>query len=489
MSGTYDAIVIGAGHNGLVAAATLARKGRSVCVLERAGRVGGMAQGGTLDGVEVPRLAHLLYNLDPDLGAGIDAAPLPTVAFDPGGRHVIADGARLAFADGGAHPDAAAFAGLHGRLTRYAALLKRLAERPPPSLAEGVGDMTGIAGLGLALKRMGKDEMRDFLRILLSNAYDLILDEMPDGPAAGMLAADAVRGNWAGPRGPGTVFSLLYRFAQGGGAALPRGGMGAAMEALADAARGAGAEIRLDSGVASVDLRDGRVCGVTLEDGTALTAAAVLASVAAPRAMRLAGPAAYDIEAVRRLRNLRGKGTVAKLNAVLSAAPEIPGLSGAQRGARLVLAPSADHVERAFNPVKYAEPSPAPVIEALVIPQGDRCVLSAVVQYVPPGADREAVQGSVMEALAPFMPDLKGLVQTAELLTPQDIEDMTGAQHWHHADMALDQVLTLRPAPGLARHAFGIPGYYLCGASAHPGGDVTGLPGRNAARQVLGAKS
>ncbi|XDA99217.1 NAD(P)/FAD-dependent oxidoreductase [Sulfitobacter sp. LCG007] len=514
MSTRYDAIVIGAGHNGLVAAATLARAGRSVCVIEKAAQIGGMAREVEWDGARMPEMAHLLYNLSPvvsrELGLDLEIKPLPTIGLAPDGRHIELTGDSLRYADGAAHPEAAAFEALHARLRRFAALLARLADAPPPSLAEGLANMAavrdigGMARLGLDLKRLGRDDMREFLRIILSNAYDLVLDDLSDGPAAGLLAADAVRGAWSGPRGPGSVFTLLYRMGRGGGAGLPMGGIGAYIRALERKAVEAGAELRCGKGVALVRLDGERVRGVRLEDGSEIPAPAVLSSLGAAQTMALAGPADFDIEATRRLRNLRSKGTVAKLNLLLSGPPDMPGLSAAQRAGRLILAPSATHVERAFDPVKYGEASVAPVIEAVIPTLSDpslcsdgRHILSIVVQYVPHApkggwteAAREALSDTVMKALAPFMPGLSGLVQRSDLLTPADIETRTGAPggHWHHCEMSIDQLLTVRPVNGMSRYAFGPDGLWLCGSSAHPGGDLTGAPGRNAARQVLAAR-
>ena len=489
MSARYDAIVIGAGHNGLTAARVLADKGHRVCVLERAGHVGGMAANATLGDASVPRLAHLLYGLKDS--PGVETKVLASIGLSPDGKHVEIAGGGLRYVDGAAHPEADRFATLHRRLTRFAGLLGGLSDAPPPALTEGLRDMAGLARLGLGAKRMGREEMREFLRVMLSNVYDLLLDDLTDGPAAGVMAADAVRGAFAGPRSLGSVLSLMNRMRLGGAAHLPIGGMGAVVGAMADAARGRGVEIRLGAGVASVDIEGSRAVGVTLEDGTSLRAAAVLSSLGAAQTMQLAGPQHYDIEAVRRLRNLRSKGTVAKLNLVLRDVPEMPGLTDAQRAGRLVLAPSATYVEDAFNPAKYGEASGAPVLEVVMPSLSDPSlgghVMSINAQYVPEGASGDGVKSSVLAALGPYMPDLPDLIEHVEVLTPADIEALTGAPggHWHHAEMSIDQLLTVRPVNGMARYAFGPEGYYLCGASAHPGGDVTGQPGRNAANVVL----
>ncbi|MBW7920783.1 MAG: NAD(P)/FAD-dependent oxidoreductase [Rubellimicrobium sp.] len=506
----FDVVLLGGGHNGLSAAITLARKGRSVCVLERGDRTGGMARSTQIAlGVEAPEVAHLLYNLGPrvarELGVAdlLETPPLPTVSLAPDGRHVVIEGDAARFADGTAHPDARAFTELSARLRRFAGILARLSLKPPPELDGGLtdmatlGELAGLARLGIDLKRLGRRELREFLRIVLGNAADLVLDEMPDGPLAGALCADAVRGNHVGPRSPGTVFNLMYRLGNGGAPRLPRGGMGALGEALERAARAAGADIRTGCEVARIMVADDRVTGVELRGGAVIAARAVLSSAGPLQTMVMAGVGHFDIEPLRRLRNLRCKGTVAKVNLLLRGAPAVTGLPDDMAPARLLVAPSVQAVERAFNPVKYDELPVAPVLEAVLHPPaGDgRCVLSVNVQHIPhtpaggwDDAARDGLTGRTVAQLAAHMPGLAALVETAQLLTPADIEDRFGAPggHWHHGEMGIDQILTLRPANGLAGYRLGVRGLYLCGAATHPGGDVTGLPGRNAARQLLG---
>ena len=428
MAEQFDALVIGAGHNGLAAAATLADKGKRVLVVERSGSVGGMAACGTLDGVAVPRLAHLVYNLNPvvarEIGVDLNLAQVPTVALSADGRHVIIEDGRARFADGEVHPDAGAFQMLHRRLVRFGGLLGQLALAPPPLLTgeDRTGDMARLAKLGLKLRLMGKTEMREFLRIVLSNARDLILDELPDGPLAGALAADAVRGDYLGPASPGTVFTLIYRLAQGGGAALPAGGMAAVAQAFATAAEKRGAVIRTRAGVVRIVVENDRATGVVLEDGTEIAAPLVLSSASAKATLQLAGVAHFDIEAARRLKNFRTRGTAAKVNLVLDKAPVFNGLDSTLARGRLLIAPSVDAVERAFNPVKYGEISKSPVIEAVIPtltapdPSGKH-VVSAVVQYVPyaPGrgwtaAKKAALLKTVIAALDAHAPGLKASV-------------------------------------------------------------------------------
>ena len=534
----FDAIVIGAGHNGLTAAATLARKGKRVCVLERSEQVGGMMTDGALaPGVSAPRMAHLLYNLNAtvarELGLGgsipLRTAKLPTVSLSPDGLHTVIENGQARLSDGTAHPQAEVFAALHARLIRFAGLLARLANQTPPKLESGLGnagtlsELSVLARLGLDLKLMGKKEMQEFLRVTLSNVHDLLVDELGDGPLAGAMAADAVRGAFAGPRSPGTVFSLMYRLGSpkppgsarnaagpgsGGGSAdpvLPLDGMAAVSEAFARAARDAGADIRCGQGVAQVLVDDAdRVTGVALDNGQTLTAPLVLSSAGPLQTMQMAGPDHFDIEAVRRLRSLRNKGTTAKINLLLSGTPAFTGLSPELTAGRLLIAPSSTYVERAFNPAKYNAMPTAPVVE-MVLPglsgapgagdaESGQQVLSAIVNFVPPApekgwraTERKALLKVLLSTLEAYAPGIGKLVTASEVVTPDDIAAETGAPggHWHHLEMGLDQILTLRPTNGTAHYAFGPQGLFLCAASAHPGGDITGAPGRNSALQAL----
>lgn len=501
----FDAIVIGAGINGLAAATVLARRGKSVCILEQSDRIGGMA---TLRAGDAPELASLLYNLSPvalkDMGLdakAIGTGPeVPTIALDPGGDHVVVRRGRATTLSGDAHPDAQVFRSLHDRLVRYGELLRRLAEAPPPVdgapllSVSGLRQALRLARLGLGVRRLGKPEMRRFLQVLLSNAYDLILDELPEGPLAGLMAADAVRGAAMGPRSPGTVFGLIYRLGHSGRVTLPEGGMSSVMDDLSRAAQSAGCTLRTGAAVTRICLENDAVTGVETSTGETLEARTVLSSLGPKGLTDLAGIGSFDIEAARRVRSLRTRGTVARVAFRLKD-DAVPNLPGELMPARIVLAPSADYVERAFTPSKYGEMSDDPVIEAVPVKGADGATwLAANVQYAPTDLSggwtekaRARLVDRALTALAAPLPDLPAAVTGTQVMTPDQIEAATGATggHWHHADMALDQLFTLRPGNRMARYAMGPRGLFLCGAAAHPGGDVMGLAGRNAALAVL----
>jgi len=510
MSDIFDVIIIGAGHNGLTAAALLARKGKKVCVLESSKTIGGMSQERvTDDGVSIPRIAHLAYNLNPTvmkelgLAGKLKFKQLSTIVLSPDGKHVHIADKTAQFADGTPHPEAEAYTEIVGNIKKFAKLLAPMALKTPPDLSEGMklSEVGPLAKLGINLKLMGKKDMREFLRILLSNIYDLALDDLEDGPLAGSLAADAAFGNWSGPRSPGTVLSLMYRYGAGGNMTLPIGGIGVINEALADAAKAKGAIIHTEHCVKEITTQDDQVTGVVLMDGSTLGAKAVMSSAGAFQSMMMVGPEHYDAEAVRRLRNVRAKGSTAKVNIVLNGIPEFSGLKESQLSNRLLIAPSAYYVEQAFNALKYGEMAKQPVIEAIIpslsdasISNGSNHVLSAVVQYVPYYLEggwtkraQKQLKDIVIESLSAYAPNLKDKIVDVETLSPADIERETSAPggHWHHGELSTDQMMTVRPVNLMARYAFGVKGLYLCGAGAHPGGDVSGVAGRNSALQLI----
>ena len=508
-------VVIGAGHNGLVCASYLARAGRRVVVLEAAAEIGGAACTREFaPGFRVPAVAHLLYLLDPVVlrelklmqhGLALACPSLKAVALAPAGPPLVLDGATVVAGELAA-ADRAALAEFLARMQRFAAVLARQHGRIPPRLAwRGWRAALPAALLALDIRRLGREDMREFLRIVTMPIHDLLEESFASPLLKGAIALDAVLGTRLGPRSGGSAFSYLHRMSgsvegRAGARALPRGGMGAVSDVLAAAARAAGAEIRLGCPVARVLLAGGRVAGVELQGGEQVAAATVVSS-ADPKTtlLGLVGARHLETEFARRVQQLRATGTAAKLHLALADLPAFRGVAREHLGERLLIAPDADYVDRAFNHAKYRECSPEPVFEITVptlhdpalAPRGQH-VLSAIVQYAPHDlaggwpAVHARYRAALLEILERHAPGLKALVVGAELLTPADIERqfrMTGG-HWHHAELALDQALMVRPVPGMAQYATPVEGLYLCGAGCHPGGGVMGSAGRNAARAV-----
>ncbi len=511
----YDAIVVGGGHNGLVCAAYLARAGRSVLVLEANERVGGAAVTREFaPGFRVSAGAHLLHLLPKRLitelnlsrhGLNMAATHMPTYALAPDVGAVRIETAASGATDGLTAADAQALTEFLGRMHNLAGALWPLLETPPPRLGAGEWrERLTMVRLGVKLRLLGRRKLRDLLRIAGMCVHDLLEEHFQSPLLKGALAFDAVLGTNYGPRSPGTVFTLLYRLAAesaaGQGLAQPQGGLGALCEALESAASAAGAVIRTDAPVQSILVDGERACGVQLESGEQLQAATVI-SGADPRTtfLKLLGTQHLDTGFVRRIMHLRTHGMTAKFHAALERMPIFSGIEGMPRG-RVVLAPSPEAIERAFNHAKYGEFSATPVLEVVVPTSCDAAlapagkhVLSAIVQYAPYqlrggwDAARERFTDLILETLERHAPGVRAAVSATELLTPSDIEAQfrISGGHWHHAELALDQFFTMRPVIGAAQYRAPVPGLYLCGAGTHPGGGVLGIGGRNAAQQVL----
>lgn len=508
MTERYDAIVIGAGHNGLVCAALLGKAGKSVLVLEAASEVGGAARTRTFaEGFSVSSCAHLLSQLQPDvvrnLGIKIDLAAkdIGTVALATDGRHVRYRGGK---AEGVSSADQSSLRDFHRRMTRFADLLQPYLNQPPPRLANGgARDMLTLARLGFDIRRLGKNEMQEFLRLIGMNIFDEVEERFESPLLRGALSLDAVLGTHLGPRSPNTILTYLYRLCGSHGAmSLPAGGMGAVSNALASSARDQGVVIRTGTPVKRVIVENGRAAGVETESGETFSSRIVVSN-ADPKTtiMSLVGARHVETGFVRRIHNIRMRGNAAKLHLALDGLPAIAGLEKKDFGNRILIAPNPDYVERAFNPAKYGEYSTAPVLEitfpsfrdtSLAAP--GKHVLSAIVQYAPyklkSGWDdesRTALRESAINTIAAYAPDLRDRITASELLTPADLENefrMTGG-HWHHGELTLDQFLFVRPVAGFAQYRMPLEGLWLCGAGAHPGGGISGAAGRNAAGMII----
>jgi len=512
----YDCIVIGGGHNGLVCAAYLARSGRSVLVLEAAGQVGGAAVTREFaPGFKVSACAHLLHlmpgsiirNLDlASRGLQLAATAMPTTAIDPDGLPLAIDpGNQAGLADRSA-ADAAAFPAYHARLRRLAEALHPVFDTVPPRLGtDSWQARLSWLRLGWRIRRLGRRDMRELLRIGGMCVQDLLDEHFETPLLKGALAFDAVLGTGAGPRSPGSVFPLLYRMAaevQGGGAlAQPVGGLGALSDALARAVLAAGGAIRTASAVQRILVRGDRAAGVVLASGEQISAGSVISN-ADPKTtfLQLLGAEHLDTGFVRRISHLRARGVTAKLHLALNRLPRFTGLPQTALIGRLLLAPSLDYIECAFNHSKYGEFSAAPIAEITVPTASDaslapagKHVLSAVVQYAPyrlaAGWQQQRAHFTelIIDALERCAPGLRASVAASELLTPPDIEQQfrISGGHWHHAELALDQFFIVRPVPGAAQYRAPLDGLYLCGAGSHPGGGVMGIAGRNAALALI----
>ncbi len=512
-----DVVVVGAGHNGLVSAAYLAKSGLQVLVLEASDKVGGAAATSEFsEGFSVSECAHFLYSLHPTIvkdlqlanhGLSYVATDLKTVALSSEGKHITMAGSEIQGEDVSTE-DISNYRRFHTQMKRFSKVLASSFTHRPPRLVDGdMKDKLSLLKLGWNARKMGRQNMLELLRIGAINIYDVLNENFDNQLLKGALSLEAVLGSHTGPRSPNTVLGLLYRRVGETygfrGPTIPSGGMGNVSNAIASSATSLGAAIRTSSPVERILIRDGKVAGVKLSDGEVINCDRVISN-ADPKYTfsKLVGYPQLETGFSRRAANIRMKGNTAKLHLALEALPEFTGLNTNDIGNRLVIAPGPDYVENAFNHAKYGEFSEHPIMEISIptvhdtslAPTGKH-VLSAVVQYAPHNLKQgwseanEEFTALLLDLLESYAPGIKKLVIASELLTPADIESRFGttAGHWHHGELALDQFLMLRPFPGMGQYAAPVKGLFLCGAGSHPGGNVMGLVGRNCANTLLEA--
>ncbi|TCL71172.1 NAD(P)/FAD-dependent oxidoreductase [Rhizobium sp. BK251] len=510
---SFDAIVIGGGHNGLTAATLLAQKGRKVVLLEATDALGGAIRGYAFHpGFISPGLAHVVNRLDPKVARAMGvAAPrrdevAPIVVLSENGPPAILRGGYGETLDGVSPAEAAGFAALRRKLLLHAGILKRFLKRAPPEIGDtGIGDLAAFASAGLGLISKGREEARDFARMLLMNVADLADEYLSDDRLKGLLAFDATLGIHLGPRSPTSLLGLYYRLTgetgdRTGAQVLVSQAAGIA-GAFEQAARRAGVTIRTGTAVERIMADRGVTSGVVLAGGEVLTAPVVISAIHPETTfLDLVAPAELGTGFLRSVRGIRSKGNVAKLDLGLSRVPEFAGVSAADLRGRLVIARSVDHVEKAFNPAKYGEFSADPVMEITLPSLGDpsmapvgHATLSALVQYAPyelkAGWEKgkPAFRKAILDVLERYSPGIGGSIVAESLLTPADMEakfNLPGG-HWHHGELQVDQLLVNRPVHAASRYATPLKGLYLASAGAHPGGGLSGLPGLLAANRVL----
>ena len=512
----YDVIVIGAGHNGLVSASYMAKAGKKVVVLDAAEAVGGAARTAEISpDYQVSLGAHLISCLPKQIERDLKLSKhgliwatkdVVTVALDRGGKHIVIPAGRKSDIE-----TLAAHSKRDGETwRRFDARLKNFVSILTPFLAGAVPetglDFSGNSAMAtvLRLEKLGPEDRRAFMRFVPASIAS-ILDRSFEGDLLkGALALDATIGHHAGPNTPGSAFSFLYKKALeslGQGVGYPIGGLGALSEALAASAESAGARIRLDSPVIQIIAGAGRVSGVRLEDGTLFKAPIVMSS-ADPKTtcIDLLGARHFETPVAKHIGGIRMQGAAAKVNLALEGLPTFENFTDREYGGRMLIAPDMATVERSFTAAKRNELALDPVMEMLIpsyhdprlAPMGHH-VLSVTVPNVPYDVEggwdarREEFVKRVIDTISQYAPDLSDKIIAGEILTPPEIEQQFGMKrgHWHQGDMSFDQLLAFRPAPSMAGYATPVEGLYLCGAGTHPGGGISGLPGKYAATAAL----
>ncbi len=524
MPTTYDAIIVGAGHNGLVTAAYLAKAGLKVLVLERRYVVGGAAVTEEIfPGFKVSTLSYVNSLFRPKIirdlrlkDFGFEMIPRDPSSFTPfpDGRYLFLgpdkkmvreEIAKFSKKDADAYP-------------KYEAMLERVADfvepmlemTPPDPRSLKPGSLTTLGKLGWKFRRLGKG-MYDVVRIMTGNANDMLDYWFESEELKVTLATDAVIGAFASPSVPGTAY-VLFHHVMGetngvrGVWGYVRGGMGGLTQALARAAQSFGAEIRTNASVARINVRDGRAVGVTLSDGTEL-AAKLVASNATPAItfLQLLDRTHLPAEFVEDVERISYDSAVVKVNLALDGLPNFTAYPGTEPGPQhrgtIHISPTRDYIEEAFRDAALGQPSRKPMLECTipsvsdptVAPEGKH-LMNIFVQYGPYHLKegswdevKDTFLERVIDTLAEYAPNIRDLILHKQILTPLDLEreySLTGGNIFH-GEMILEQMLFMRPVPGYADYRTPVRGLYLCGSGAHPGGGVMGAPGLNAAREIL----
>jgi phytoene dehydrogenase-like protein len=519
----FEALVVGGGHNGLTTAAYLARAGLSVCVLERRPLVGGACVTEEVwPGARVSRASYVVSMLQPRIVNDLRLRdfgyrPIP---LDPAYAALTESGPIFFFnetwrtqASIARHSarDAEAYPGFEELLAGVGDFLRPALLREPPAIgSKRPGDLMSVVREAGRAARLSAREVSDLLRMFTMSVGDLLDDWFNHDGLKGSLASTGVVGVWAGPRTPGTAYNLLHH-ALGeldgvtGAWGQVVGGMGAISLAIARSAEAAGAVIRTDAEVASIDVRDGRAVGVTLADGEQLSAP-IVASGAHPKStlLDLVGERGLPSEVVDDMRRYRTRGGSVKVNMVLSEPPRYEGASEEDqamlRATGVNLCPSVDYLERAWQDALAGRPAAAPYVECELPSAVDSTltddgswVMTMFTQYGPPGEEawprgaRERYADACVEHLARYAPNVPDAIVHREVLAPPDLERIFGLVDGSifQGEQGLDQMAFMRPSPLMARYATPVHGLYLCGAGTHPGGGVMAASGHNAAKRIL----
>ncbi|MDJ0794244.1 MAG: NAD(P)/FAD-dependent oxidoreductase [Woeseiaceae bacterium] len=500
----HDTIIIGAGHNGLVCATLLAQAGQRVLVLESNSTAGGLAATREFHpgfrAAVAHHANHFSARVAKELGLarhGYTQRSLPPIGLGNDGEHVSVANGELR---GASESDARSFQDYERLMQTCATALEPFWQKTIPGIgSRKLRDLATFGHLGLKLRGLGRQDMREFLRIASLPARDLMDEYFESDLVKALLSWDGLIGSRLAPRSPNAaVLAMLYR--RSGESADTR----SLIAALEAAAADAGVEIRFDTPVAHIlvsgDDSGLRAKGVRVSAREEIAADRIISS-ADPKTtfVDLLGVEHLDIGFTNRIGRLRCNGYVAKLHLALEGLPEFTGLDSPD--GRLLIAPEMDAIEFAFDDAKYGRCSDNPVLEVTVpsiadsslAPDGKH-VLSAHVMYVPyahkggwTDEARDAIKDRAIASIERYAPRIREQIAGSEFLTPADLEReyrITGG-HWHHTEFAMDQMLMMRPTYGAAQYRSPVPGLWLCGAGCHPAGDLTGLAGHNAAREVL----
>lgn len=522
---SYDAIVVGAGHNGLTAAAYLARAGLKTLVLERREIVGGCCVTEVIaPSCRASTTSYIASMLRPEVIRELRLADfgLRMVPCDPALQVPFPDGHVVSWwanRDRAVQEfrqlstkDAERFVQVDKQLKKLARYLQPFFMQPPPEPeANSLHGWSELLRVGKSFRGITRDETAQLVSFLTGSLGDFLDRNYECEKMKVMFLANNVYGKHGGPYRPGSAMGLLFHLLSGGEQEMQgfyghvMGGMGAITQALAASGRGLGVEIRTHAPVAKIDSRNGTISGVTLENGTEVQAPLVLSNADPKRTfLKLIDERELPPEFVDAVRGIKMAGPCAKVNLVLAEEPHFtgtPASASPQERSLFTLVPSLEFAERCYDLAKFgAIPEElwvdcvvASNVDDSLAPKGKH-VMTCFVQYVPYklregnwDEKRELLGDLVVKKIAEYAPNVRNSISARQVLTPLDLERTYGLTEGNifHGDLNLQQLFFMRPVPGWSQYRMPIRGLYLCGAGAHPGGGVTGAPGRNAARQAL----
>ena len=521
----YDAIVVGAGHNGLTAAAYLARGGLSTLVLERREMVGGCCVTEEIaPGCRASTTSYIASMLRPEVIQDLRLAEygLRMIPCDPAIQVPFPDGqvvswwvdrerAKAEFRKLSAR-DAETFIRVDDQLKKLARYLQPFFLEPPPEISTAsLGGWADLFRLGKRFHGISSAEISQLVSFLTGSLGEFLDHNYESEKMKTIFLANNVYGKHGGPYQPGTAIGLLFHLLSGGEHELQGfyghviGGMGAITQALAASGRKLGVEIRTSSPVAQIDVRNGKARGVTLEDGTVIPARLVLSNADPKRTfLQMVPSAELPEDFLHAIRGIKMDGPCAKVNMVLAEEPRFTGTHANATPLErtfYTLVPSLEFAERCYDIAKFGEIPEELWVDCVVSSNADdslappgKHILTCFVQYVPYRLQqgtwdqkRELLGDRVVKKIAEYAPNVPNAILARQVLTPLDLERTYGLTEGNifHGDLRLEQLFFMRPVAGWAQYRTPIDGLYLCGAGAHPGGGVTGAPGRNAAHQVL----
>lgn len=521
----YDAVIVGAGHNGLTAASYLGRAGLSVLVLERRAIVGGCCVTEEIDpGCRASTTSYIASMLRPEVIRDLRLGEhgLRMVPCDPALQVPFPDGQLVSWwADRDrvvaelrkiSVKDAETFVRIDDRLKKLARYLQPFFLEPPPEPGTNSFDSwSDLFRVGKRFRGITSSEISQLVSFLTGSLGDFLDNNYESEKVKTLFLANNVYGKHGGPYQPGTALGLLFHLLSGGEHELQgfyghvMGGMGAITTAMAAAARGFGVEIRTDSPVSSIDSRNQRVRAVVLEDGTEIRARVVLSNADPKRTfLTLVEETELPADFVNAVRGIKMNGPCAKVNLVLSEEPRFTGTPSnydPQQRSLFTLVPSLEFAERCYDIAKFGDIPEQLWVDCVVASNVDpslaplgRHIMTCFVQYVPYklrkgtwDEHRELLGDRVVKKVGEYAPNVPNTIVARQVLTPLDLERTYGLTEGNifHGDLNLEQLFFNRPVPGWSQYRTPIAGLYLCGAGAHPGGGVTGAPGHNAAYQVL----